>query len=100
MHGKDRQGSIISKTEYKVEAPNINFNSALMNTFTQSKHAISTLDGHMMALMYDINSLYNLFHPHARNSLGMSDPNGTSAVFKFGDRTDLEQYLCNLYQVI
>ena len=83
MHGRDRQGSIISTTEYEVEAPYINFNSALMNTFTQSKHAILILDGYMMALMYDINSLCNLFDPHARNYLGMSDPASwpSSAIF-------------------
>ena len=27
---------------------------------------------------------------------GMSDPNDTAVDFKFGDRTDLEQYLCTL----
>lgn len=59
-------------------------------------HAILILDGYMMALMHDINSLFYLFDPHARNSLGMSDPNGTAVVFEFGDIADLEQYLCAL----
>jgi hypothetical protein len=53
-YGKDRQGSIITN-EHEVGAPYVNFGSALMNTFIQSKDAILILDGFMMALMHDIN---------------------------------------------
>jgi hypothetical protein len=52
-----------------------------MNTF---KDAILILDGYMMVLMHDIKSFFYLFNPHARNSFGMSDPNGTAVVFEFG----------------
>ena len=48
MAGKDRQGSIITN-EHEVGAPYVNFGSALMNTFTQSKDAILILD----AWVYD-----------------------------------------------
>ena len=69
-YGKDRQGSIITN-EHEVGAPYVNFGSALMNTFTQSKDAILILDGYMMALMHDINSFFYLFDTHTRNSFGM-----------------------------
>jgi hypothetical protein len=64
-----------------------------MNTFTQSKDAILILDGYMMALMHDINSFFYLFDPHARNSFGLSVPNGTAVVFEFGKFRFIPNYL-------
>jgi hypothetical protein len=75
-----------------------------MNTFTQSKDAILILDGYisdvMMALMYDINSFFYLFDPHARNSFGMSDPNGTAVVFEFLKSQFIPNYLKMRYSPI
>jgi hypothetical protein len=99
MAGKDRQGSIITN-EHEVGAPYVNFGSALMNTFTQSKDAILILDGYMMALMHDINCFFYLFDPHARNSFGMSDPNGTAVVFEFLKSQFIPNYLKMRYSPI
>jgi hypothetical protein len=73
----------------------------LINTFTQSKDAILILDGqYMMALMHDINSFFYLFDPHARNSFGVSDPNGTAVVFEFGKSQFIPNYLKMRYSPI
>ena len=80
--------------------PFVNVGSALMNTFTQSKDAILILDGYMMALMHDINSFFYLFDPHARNSFGMSDPNGTAVVYEFGKSQFIPNYLNMRYSPI
>jgi hypothetical protein len=64
-----------------------------MNTFTQSKDAILILDGYMMAWPY-------LFYPHARNSFGMSDPNGTAVVYEFGKSQFIPNYLNMRYSPI
>jgi hypothetical protein len=93
----DRQGSIITN-EHEVGAPYVNFGSALMNTFTQSKDAILILDGYMMTLMHYINSY--LFDPHARTSFGMFEPNGTAVVFEFLKSKFIPNYLKMRYSPI
>ena len=58
-----------------------------------------TLMTYMMALIKQEEWFY-LFDPHARNCLGMPDPNGTAVVMQFANILDLEQYLYALSEAL
>ena len=47
----------------------------------------------MMALICGLNFVFNLFDPHAINSAGMPDPNGTAGFMKYADINELKQFI-------
>ena len=67
-----------------------------MNTFAHHKYAILILEGYMMALINGLDSAFYLFDPHARNSAGMPDPNGTAVFMKYTDINQLKEFIHSL----
>ena len=93
-YGKDHQGLI--RSDYETGTPYFTIHSALMNTFAHDNYSILILEGYMTALMKGLDSCFYLFDPHARNTNGMPDPNGTAVVLKFDSLCELENHLCSL----
>ena len=92
-YGKELQGLVI--TDREIEFPYYDIHTALLNIFLNDSHAILILEGYMMALMKQMSEFF-LFDFHARDSIGMPDPNGTAVVMKFTNILELEQYLYSL----
>ncbi len=92
-YGKQLQGLVI--TDWEIEFPYYDIHTALLNIFLNDSHAILILEGYMMAIVKQMNDFF-LFDSHARNSIGMPDPNGTAVVMKFTNILELLQYLYSL----
>ena len=49
-----------------------------------------------MALIKGLDSTFYSFDSHARNYIGIPDPNGTAVVMKCHNIVELEKYICSL----
>ena len=94
---QELQGFVIINEE--IPSHYYKMHIAIANTFVKYKYAFMILESYMMALIKHMECFY-LIDSHARNCLGMPDPNGTAIVMQFANILDLEQYLYALSEAL
>ena len=94
---QELQGFVIINEE--IPSHYYKMHVAIANTFVKYKYAFMILESYMMALIKHVECFY-LIDSHARNCLGMPDPNGTAIVMQFANILDLEQYLYALSEAL
>ena len=99
IHCEQELQGLVLITNKEIPSYYYKIHTALTNTFIKCKYAFLILEGYVMALIKQEKWFY-LFDPHARNCLGMPDPNGTAVVMQFANILDLEQYLYALSKAL
>ena len=94
---QELQGLVVTNEE--IPSHYYKMHIAIANTFVKYKYAFMILESYMMALIKHMECFY-LIDPHARNCLGMPDPNGTAVVMQFANMLNLEQYLYTLSEAL
>ena len=94
---QELQGLVVTNEE--IPSHYYKMHIAIANIFVKYKYAFMILESYMMALIKHMECFY-LIDPHARNCLGMLDPNGTAVVMQFANMLNLEQYLYTLSEAL